>query len=98
VNRAPIRHLGGHIMTDHGPLSLAAARGLAAFYRQESKACRAAGAVAWETSCENRAEDLERAVAEAALWRRAAGWGDPDAADAAPLVHRAGDLRAPAPP
>ena len=85
-------------MTDHGLIALAAARALAAFYRAESAACRAAGALAWASGCELRAETLERVAAEAALWRRAAGWRDPDAADAAPLIHGGDDLRAPAPP
>jgi hypothetical protein len=74
----PYRAIGGMVTADHGPIRLGEARALAAAYARE--AALATGA--WRTLCLARAEALARAVREATDWRRAAGWAEPDAADA----------------
>ena len=78
---APFRAIGGAIHADHGPLTLAQARDLAQFYHREAMRSPAAIAVV----CRARARALNRAVAASFAWRRAAGWSDPFAADAADL-------------
>jgi hypothetical protein len=79
------------VIADHGPLPLAAARALARFYASEALRWRDVGSRAASDGCARRSEVLREAVAAAEMWRRAAGWKDPDAADA-PLI------RAPASP
>jgi hypothetical protein len=74
----PFRAIGGMVVADHGPIRLAEARALAAAYARE--AVSAGGG--WKTLCLARAQALSQAVREAGDWRRAAGWADPDAADA----------------
>lgn len=78
---APYRHIGGGVIADHGPISLAAARDLARFYLRESKCEPNTGGTERSRLCAARARALNQAVEEAARWRRAAGWRDPDAAD-----------------
>ncbi|MGH6987210.1 MAG: hypothetical protein ACRED9_10285 [Caulobacteraceae bacterium] len=69
---------GGAILSDVGALGLREARDLAHFYAREAEA---AGASPWVRRCAERADALERAIAAASSWRRAAGWADPEAAD-----------------
>jgi hypothetical protein len=79
----PVRfaHIGGSVIADHGPVSLAVARALAETYRREgiheAKNGRAVAALV----CADRAQSLAVAVTAATQWRQAAGWGDPDSAD-----------------
>jgi hypothetical protein len=79
--RAIHRHIGGAVVADHGQVPLAAARDLVRFYAQEAEACLAAGAETMARLCAHRALALGAAVDAATLWRRAAGWRDPDGAD-----------------
>jgi hypothetical protein len=81
MNGAPYRHIGGMVMADHGPLSLAGARALVAFYRAEARYSRALDDPATSRGCAVRADVLSRAVTAAEAWRRAAGWTEPEAAD-----------------
>jgi hypothetical protein len=67
------------VVSDHGPLTLAKARGLAAFYRGEG--VRGPRRREWQAICHTRVVVLLDAVAAAEDWRRAAGWTDPDTAD-----------------
>jgi hypothetical protein len=82
VKGAPFRPIGGAVIADHGPIPLAAARGLATFYASEALHWRALGSQGPFDACARRAAVLSDAVAAAEAWRRAAGWVDPDAADA----------------
>ena len=71
MNRACFRHIGGAVIADHGPVTLAEARALATFYNQEAaEALRGASG-----ECRRRANALESAIAAAWAWRRAAGLG-----------------------
>jgi hypothetical protein len=79
VKGAAFGHIGGHVISDHGPLSLELARHMAAFYLEE--AARGPATRHWARTCATRAAALENACREAWAWRRAAGWLDPDAAD-----------------
>jgi hypothetical protein len=81
LNADVFRHIGGAVIGDCGPLSLAQARDLVRFYAREALHCQAAGERALARVCAGRALGLHTAVGEADLWRRAAGWRDPDAAD-----------------
>lgn len=82
---APFRSMGGAVIADHGPVPLAKARTLAHFYASE--------ALLWRCeACGRRAEVLREAVLAAENWRRAAGWADPDVADAA-LIRAPGGRR-----
>jgi hypothetical protein len=83
LSDAVFAHAGGAVIADHGPIPLAAARALAAFYAREARSCLAGGAELAARLCVRRALALDRAAHDAALWRRAAGWRDPDAADQA---------------
>jgi hypothetical protein len=74
----PFRAIGGMVVADHGPIRLSEGRGLAAAYAREAVTAHGG----WKALCLARAEALARAVREAGDWRRAAGWADPDAADA----------------
>lgn len=74
---ANYRHIGGAVIADHGPITLAAARALTFFYRTEA----GCAAPAVSSECRRRARTLERAITAAFTWRRAAGWNDPDRAD-----------------
>jgi len=74
----PFRAIGGMVTADHGPIRLIEARALAAAYAREA----AIGDGAWRAIALSRAEALDSAVRDATDWRRAAGWADPDAADA----------------
>ena len=78
---ARYRHLGGALVTDHGGISLAVARDLAVFYARESQVHVERGAARAAHECAARAQCLIEAIAAASLWRRAAGWSDPDMAD-----------------
>ncbi len=75
---APFRCVAGDILSDHGWLTLVDAEALARFYAAE--AARQAGAAA--RVCAARAQALAAATRAARNWRRAAGWSDPEAADA----------------
>jgi hypothetical protein len=75
------RAIGGAVVTSYGALTLAQARRLADFYVAEARHCRSDNAAAAARLCEERSGDLGAAVAAAILWRRAAGWRDPAAAD-----------------
>jgi len=81
MSGVPHRHIGGAIIADHGPLSLAAARDLSRFYTLEADVCVREGAAGMARLCTRRAQALRAAVEAATLWRRAAGWRAPDAAD-----------------
>ncbi len=78
---APFRHIGGALIADHGPLTLAQARGLAAFYREEAAQAAERGSPEGVRVCQRRAVALAESIRAAETWRRAAGWRDPDAAD-----------------
>jgi hypothetical protein len=78
---APFRAIGGAVISDHGPIPLAQARELARVYASEARRWRAQGHPAF-AACTHRAAVLRDAVASAETWRRAAGWTNPDAADA----------------
>jgi hypothetical protein len=80
MSRAPFRAIGGAVVADHGVIALAEARALARFYAGEARALPG-GSRAAEV-CAGRARALIEATDQAWLWRRAAGWTDPDAADA----------------
>jgi hypothetical protein len=82
VNSAPFRSIGGTVIADHGPIPLVAARNLARFYASEALHWRDLDSPGAFEACTRRAAVLREAVAEAETWRRAAGWADPDAADA----------------
>ena len=82
MNGAPFRAIGGVVFADHGPIPLAAARDLAAFYASEALRWRDVGSRDAFDACARRAAALQNAVAAAGRWRRAAGWADLDAADA----------------
>jgi hypothetical protein len=78
VKGAPFRSIGGAVIADHGSIPLAEARRLARFYASE--------ALHWRCdTCGRRAHALREAVLATETWRGAAGWSDPDAADA-PLI------------
>jgi hypothetical protein len=81
LSDAAFVHVGGAVVSDHGAISLAAARALAVFYAREARACLAGDAPLAARLCARRALALDRAARDAALWRRAAGWRDPDKAD-----------------
>ena len=78
---APFRHIGGAVATDNGPIRIAEARRLAGFYRAEAAVLLARGERAAARVCSQRAGALATAAEEAALWRRAAGWSDPESPD-----------------
>jgi hypothetical protein len=78
---ARYRHIGGAVIADHGPISLAAARNMAQFYAGQSLEHGARGALRAAQECEARSRSLSEAVGAAISWRRAAGWTDPDMAD-----------------
>ncbi len=82
MTHAPFRNIGGMVTADHGALSLAAARSLTAFYLREAAGSIEAQDLAATRLCATRALALFEAVRAATDWRRAAGWSDPDAADA----------------
>ena len=75
-------HVGGAVVCDHGPLTLVEARAMSISYASEAEHWFAAGAIKAGRACARRAMALAKAAADAALWRRAAGWRDPEAADA----------------
>ena len=81
MSNAPHRHIGGAVIADHGPIPLTAARDLVRFYTFEAEVCAREGGVNAARLCARRALALHAAVEAATLWRRAAGWRDPDAAD-----------------
>jgi hypothetical protein len=81
----PFRAIGGMVVADHGPIRLTEAHALAAAYAREA----ATAGDAWQAITLGRAEALATAVRDATDWRRAAGWADPDAADAH-AIRRAG--------
>jgi hypothetical protein len=83
LSEAVFAHVGGAVVSDHGPITLAAARALAAFYAREARSCLQGGAELAARLCARRALALDQAATDAARWRRAAGWRDPDAADLA---------------
>ncbi len=81
MSGAPFRHIGGAVIADHGPLSLADAEAHARFYAQEATALRGAGVQRLAELCADRADALRTAIEAARCWRRAAGWADPGRAD-----------------
>ena len=78
---APYRHIGGAVIADHGTIALAEVRALIAFYEREARFNLGAGASGAARLCGERALALQAALEAARLWRRAAGWRDPEAAD-----------------
>ena len=74
-------HIGGAVVCDHGPLTLAEARALASSYAREGEHWASVGEVRAGDACVRRAMALAKAATDTALWRRAAGWRDPEAAD-----------------
>lgn len=74
-------HIGGAVVCDHGRLSLAEARALSAGYAREAEHWFGAGEIRAARACAGRSAALRKAADAAALWRRAAGWRDPEAAD-----------------
>jgi hypothetical protein len=94
VKGAPFRAIGGAVVADHGSIPLAEARRLSQFYATEALHCHGQGLRNGAAVCASRAKALREAVAAAELWRRAAGWADPDAADA-PFIPGPGGRRAP---
>ena len=85
MNEAPFRAVGGVVLADHGVIALAKARALARFYAREVAALPATSTAA--RICILRRDALDRAAREVGLWRGAAGWAEPDAADAADSTH-----------
>ncbi len=83
VTAARYVHVGGAILTDHGPIGLGQARHLVAFYEREASLTVAPHPSAWAQTCTTRAETLGAIACAAVAWRRAAGWTDPDQADVA---------------
>ena len=79
---APFRSIGGAVIADHGPIPLRTARNLARFYASEALHWRGLDSHEAFEACARRADVLWEAVAETESWRRAAGWADPDGADA----------------
>ncbi len=79
---APFRHIGGMVLADHGPLTLVAADDLAKFYQSEAQRWLTPKNRLTPRICEQRAVALLEAAEAARRWRRAAGWADPEAADA----------------
>jgi len=78
VTRPPFAAIGGQVISDHGPLTLAEARRLVHAYLAEAEL--ASGR--WRAICLRRAATLAEAIRESGRWRRAAGWRSPDEADA----------------
>ena len=74
-------HIGGAVVCDHGPLTLAEARDLSIFYAGEADHCFTMGEIHAGLACAGRAAALRQVADDAARWRRAAGWRDPEAAD-----------------
>ncbi len=83
MKTAPFRAIGGAVVADHGPIPLALARRLGQFYASEAAHWLAQGSRDASEACGRRANALREAVSATETWRRAAGWADPDAADAA---------------
>jgi nucleoside diphosphate kinase len=79
---APFRHIGGTVLADHGPLTLVAARELAKFYQSEARRRPSQDGKRFPCICGQRATALLEAAEAAEKWRRAAGWTNPEAADA----------------
>ena len=79
---APFRHIGGTVLADHGPLTLVAARELATFYQSEARRWSSSDGKRFPCICKQRATALLEAAEAAEKWRRAAGWTNPEAADA----------------
>ncbi len=88
MNHAPYRHIGGAVIADHGAIALAQARALIQFYEREARFNLRAGLAAAARLCRRRAAALNAALDAATLWRRAAGWRDPEAADRAHFTRR----------
>ncbi|HEY7851550.1 MAG TPA: hypothetical protein VIB82_01155 [Caulobacteraceae bacterium] len=80
MTAAPFRAVGGAVVADYGVIALAQARALAEFYGREAAVLPFASRA--RAVCAARAHALDRAARDACLWRRAAGWADPDEADA----------------
>lgn len=79
MSETPYRAMGGCVVSDHGVLALADARGLAGFYALEAASPETGGR--WRRLAAQRSRVLTRAAEDAGRWRRAAGWSDPDVAD-----------------
>jgi hypothetical protein len=79
LNAARIAHIGGAIVTDRGPITLAEARSLEAFYSAEAAFC--AGRETSRALCAERAAAFAAVTDAAVRWRRAAGWIAPEDAD-----------------
>jgi hypothetical protein len=89
VSTAPFRHIGGMVLADHGPLTLAEAHALTAFYRREGRELGRTGRPDLARLCQTRGRALLRAIRRASRWRRAAGWVDTDGPDRLAAVRRA---------
>ena len=74
-------HVGGAVVCDHGPLPLVEARAMSITYAREAEYWFGAGAIEAGRACARRAIALCQTADEAARWRRAAGWRDPEMAD-----------------
>lgn len=90
MKSAPFRAIGGAVVADHGPVPLALARRLGQFYASEALHWRSQDSRDAAEACGRRANVLREAVAATETWRRAAGWADPDAADAIVIRARGG--------
>ncbi len=75
----PFRHIGGAIVANHGALALTSAQAMSKIYQQRAAAEISLGRT--DDQLNARARSLDGAIAEAIIWRRAAGWTDPEAAD-----------------
>ncbi len=75
----PFRHIGGAIVADHGAVALTSARALSKLYQERAAAEIFLGRT--DDQLKARARSLDGAIAQAVIWRRAAGWTDPEAAD-----------------
>ena len=73
------RHIGGAIVSDCGAIPIAAARTLCRLYQKQGEMHARADAEGERYNTQVRS--LDRVITEAAIWRRAAGWSDPEAAD-----------------
>lgn len=65
---------GGTVAGRRGPLELAHAADLLAFFNQQAEARQAAGDAAAASYCAELALELGRAIAKAMTWRRCGGF------------------------
>lgn len=81
MSPAGFRAIGGMVIADHGPLALAEARRLVAFYLLEGAHNLGSEHHGVAEACAARSVTLREAITSAEEWRRAAGWAEPDLAD-----------------